>query len=75
MLDINQVCEHFGVPRETVLAWIGAGELAAVNVAPPSGKRKRWRVSPEALSEFTRKRSNQPANQPLPIRLPTKKYV
>ena len=41
---VEQVAEHFGVPG-TVLAWIHAGELAAVNVSRDRGSRRPHSVS------------------------------
>lgn len=45
---------------EKVIAWIKAGELAAVNVAN-RGKRARWVVSPQAIADFEQRRAAEPA--------------
>ena len=53
MYTVRELCERFGVTEHTVLAWIRAGELRAVNVGRKSGARKpRWRVSQAALDAF-----------------------
>jgi excisionase family DNA binding protein len=46
-----QVAKRFGVKPETVIHWIRAGKLRAINVAKP-GKRPRWRIGEEMLKEF-----------------------
>lgn len=52
--------EQLGIKPEKVIAWIRRGELKAVNVADRLGSRPRWRMSPEALSDFLRPRESQP---------------
>ena len=51
MLTVEEVKRRFGVSEGTVLGWIRAGELAAVNVGrSPRSKRPRWRISSSALA-------------------------
>jgi excisionase family DNA binding protein len=58
---VKQICERFGVRPHTVLAWIGAGELAAMNVGRKlAGKKPRWRVTAEALAAFEAARTAAP---------------
>lgn len=53
------IAKHYAVGVGTVLGWIHSGELAAINVG--SGpKRPRWRIMPEALEAFERRRASQP---------------
>ena len=76
MFSIPEVAERYSVTRNTVLGWIAAGLLAAIDVAPVGSKRKYYRVTPEALLAFEAKRTTQPAQRrqatPLP---PVKQYV
>ena len=52
-LSVQDVCERFGIGVHTVLGWIAAGELRAVNVGrTPVGKKPRWRITAEALAAF-----------------------
>ena len=54
------IAKHYAVGVGTVLGWIRSGELAAINVG--SGPlRPRWRVMPDALEAFERRRASQPA--------------
>ena len=52
------VAKKYAVNVHRVLAWIAKGDLAAVNVG--DGSRPRWRIMPEALAEFERRRAAQP---------------
>jgi excisionase family DNA binding protein len=55
-----QVAVQLGVSPDTVLAWIRSGELLALNVGDPKRKRPRYRVEPEALVAFKRRRAPEP---------------
>jgi excisionase family DNA binding protein len=55
-----QVAVQLGVSPDTVLAWIRSGELQALNVGDPKRKRPRYRVEPEALVAFKRRRAPEP---------------
>ena len=60
------IAKRYAVGVGTVLGWIRSGELAAINVG--SGpKRPRWRIMPEAIETFERRRTAQPAT-PKPAR-------
>lgn len=57
----SEVAGRYGVGERTVLSWIAAGELRAVNVNRKVGSRKpRWRITPEALAAFEALRSPTP---------------
>jgi len=56
--DAAEIATEMGVDVKTVLHWIHAGELEAVNVArDPQAKRPRWKISAAALRAFSRRRS------------------
>ena len=58
----REVAEVLGIKVDTVLAFIKAGQLTAVNVAHPDAHRRpHWRVTTEALEEFVSGRTVQPA--------------
>lgn len=50
-----QAAKRLGVSPETVIGWIRSGELKAANVGKGK-KRARYRIEPDALAEFQRKR-------------------
>lgn len=52
-----QIAEDLGVAVEKVTAWIGQGELPAINVANRGSKRPRYRISLEAYEAFKRARA------------------
>ena len=51
---------RLGVGIHKILAWIKAGELAAVNVASKCSSRPQWRLPPSAIEAFERNRAAQP---------------
>lgn len=58
------VAARYGVTVQSVLAWIHAGELRAVNVGRnPNARRPRWKVTEEALAAFEERRA-KPAPMP-----------
>jgi len=60
-LSVRDVCERYGVSEHTVLSWIRAGELRAVNVGRRAlAKKPRWRITQEALEEFEQARTPAP---------------
>src|SRR5262245_5136501 len=59
------IAEQLGVDPEKVLGWIRRGELSAVNVADRVGGRPRFRVSPEAFSQFLQRRQTAPTPKPV----------
>ncbi len=64
--SVAQVAERYVVNATKVGAWIKAGELKAINVALDArGERARWRITPEALSEFEAARAAVPTTAPV----------
>jgi Helix-turn-helix domain len=55
-----QYAEEIGVSPDKVTGWIKRGELPAVNVADRVGGRPRWRIPPDAIVEFERRRAASP---------------
>ncbi len=48
---------QIGVDPAKVIAWILSGQLAAVNCATRSTGRPRWKISPQAVEDFARRRA------------------
>jgi excisionase family DNA binding protein len=59
-LTTRQVAERYSVDPDKVLAWIRAGELAAINVAEKAGGRPRYRIDPADLAAFEARRQVRP---------------
>ncbi|MHB8951802.1 MAG: helix-turn-helix domain-containing protein [Pirellulaceae bacterium] len=55
-----KIAALYTVKPAKVLKWIETGELVAINLAESPNGRPRWRVSPEALADFERRRSSRP---------------
>ncbi len=70
---VADLCAEFGTSKVRVLAWIAAGELAAINIGSPGCKRPTWRITQDALDAFIAARSTQPP-APKPARR-QRKYV
>lgn len=69
-LTTRQIADQLSVEIGRVCDWINQGELRAVNVVRRVSMKPRWRVAPEALEEFLRRRQSyerpptrQPRNQ------------
>ena len=61
MFTVQDIQRRYGVTVHTVLQWIAAGELRALNVGRKPGARKpRWRVTQSALEAFESLRTVTP---------------
>jgi excisionase family DNA binding protein len=47
-----QLARLLAVTPETVIGWIRAGELRAIDVSSRGSRRPRYRISPEDLAAF-----------------------
>jgi len=65
---IAQVAEELAVALSTVHTWVKSGQLRArdVSVHGPSGRRRQWRVSDQALRQFLDSRDSTGLPGPLP---------
>ena len=59
-LSAAALARLLGVHPAKILAWIRAGELAAVDLAESRGGRPRWKILPAAVDEFLAARAAQP---------------
>ena len=60
----KEVAEHYGVCRDTVLAWIKGGILPAINMARPDACRPNYRVRLSDLDVFEKRRTTGPSEPP-----------
>jgi excisionase family DNA binding protein len=59
-LTLEQVAERYGISMRNVAKLLRSGELTGVNVGV--GKRnKRWRIRPQDIEAFERRRLSTPA--------------
>lgn len=59
-LTVADVARRYRVGPDKVRAWIGRGELAAVNTATALCGKPRWIILPNALAAFERRRAGGP---------------
>jgi hypothetical protein len=64
---VAQLAERWLVKQHVVLACIKAGDLKALDISAPGSKRPHWRIMPEELAAFERRRTATPI-QPAPRR-------
>lgn len=65
LFRVADVAQRFGVSRETVLSWIDADELTAINTARAGSNRRFLRITPEAIAAFEKLRqTGKPKSQP-----------
>lgn len=57
-LSVPEVARRFGISEDKVRAWIGSGELRAVNAATRPSGRPRWLIDEDDLAAFERARSS-----------------
>lgn len=59
------LAKHWGSTPETILALIASGDLEAFDARRPGSSRPRWRIEPDAVEDFKRRRSTKPASKPV----------
>jgi excisionase family DNA binding protein len=50
--SVAEVAQALGVSRQTVVRWIAAGDLEAVDLRGPGAKRPKLRVRAAAVEKF-----------------------
>jgi transposase len=63
-MTVTDVARRYRVSADKVRAWIGRGELRAINTAATLCGRPRWVILADALAEFERRRAGGPALAP-----------
>jgi len=63
-LTVADLARRYRVGADKVRAWIGRGELDAVNTASALCGRPRWVVLPEQLAAFECRRAGGPPPKP-----------
>lgn len=65
-----ELASRLRVKAAKVINWIRSGELRAIDLATRGSRRPRYRISPEAVAEFERRRSAAPLPRPIRRRRP-----
>lgn len=58
--SVADLCRRWRVGADKVRGFIARGELVAVNVAADVNARPQFRVTPESVTAFERRRSTEP---------------
>ena len=58
------LAREWGVEPAKILSWLRSGELRGVNLAASLGGRARWKIPPDAIEDFLRRRSSSPEPRP-----------
>src|SRR5438034_897517 len=66
-LSPRKYAARLGVNVGKINRWLRTGELQAVNVATTTAGKPRWRILPEHIEQFERRRAATP-KQPAPRR-------
>lgn len=59
-----EVAEFLKVSPDKILAWINSGELEGIDVSSRGSRKRRFRVTNDALQAFLRLRATRPAPKP-----------
>lgn len=62
--SVADLCLRWKVGADKVHGFIRRGELVAINVATNLSARPQWRITPEAVELFERKRTSAPPPSP-----------
>jgi hypothetical protein len=65
-----ELAARYGVKPAKIISAIRRGELRALDLAERGSSRPRFRISPEAIADFERRRSAAPLPRPIRRRRP-----
>jgi Helix-turn-helix domain len=57
---VADLCRRWRVGEDKVRTFLRRGELVGVNVAAALSGRPQWRITPESVEQFERRRSSAP---------------
>jgi hypothetical protein len=63
--SVADLCRRWKVGADKIYSFIRRGELVAVNVAANLSARPQWRVTPDSVDQFERRRSSAPLPKPV----------
>jgi hypothetical protein len=62
--SVADLCRRWKVGADKIRAFLGRGELIGVNLATHLSARPQWRITPESVERFERRRSSAPPPKP-----------
>jgi hypothetical protein len=67
-LSVADLCRRWKVGPDKIHGFLRRGELIGVNLASSLSAKPQWRITPESVEEFERRRSSKPLPKPTPRR-------
>ncbi len=61
---VADLCRRWKVGADKIHGFLRKGELVGVNLATNTSGRPQWRIPPEAVREFERRRTSAPTPKP-----------
>ena len=58
--SVADLCHRWKVGSDKVRAFLRRGELIGINLATNLSARPQWRITPESVERFERRRSSSP---------------
>jgi hypothetical protein len=62
--SVNDLCRRWKVGKDKIRGFRRRGELIAVNVATTLSGKPQWRITPESMERFEKRRSSAPTPKP-----------
>lgn len=62
--SVSDLCRRWKVGPDKIRAFLARGELIGVNLATTLSARPQWRITPESVEVFERRRSSAPPPTP-----------
>ena len=69
--SVADLCRRWKIGPDKIRAFLRRGELVGVNVATRLSGKPQWRITPESVERFERRRSSEPP--PKPARRPRRR--
>jgi hypothetical protein len=62
--SVADLCRRWKVGADKIHGFLRRGELVGINVASTLSGRPQWRITPEEVARFERRRSSEPTPKP-----------
>jgi hypothetical protein len=68
--SVADLCRRWKVGPDKIHGFLRRGELIGVNLASSVSAKPQWRITPESVEEFEKRRSSRPLPKPARRRRP-----
>jgi hypothetical protein len=68
--SVSDLCRRWKVGPDKIRGFLRRGELIGINLATNLSARPQWRITPESVDQFERRRSSAPPGKLLRKRKP-----